>query len=85
MRSVKLGKRTGSFLTLFRSEIPIRYADILKLISCWVLDFHIACHVSITINFGKLVKVLVRNLGHIQFVIPDCEQVIINLFENWVG
>ena len=48
-----------------RGEIAVLSSDILKLSGNRIEDLHVACEISVAIDFGELVECLVCNLGNV--------------------
>jgi hypothetical protein len=67
---------------LWGREVAILGANILKLLRRRVKNLHIARDVLISINLREVVKGLIRNLSDIKFVIPNCQQIIVDVLEN---
>jgi hypothetical protein len=80
---VKVTKVTvlGWRQTLFCLEIAESRANVLPLLSTWIQNLHITRHVSISVILCKLQVVQVGYLCIPQLMIPNREQIIINLFK----
>lgn len=70
--------------TLLSREVSILRSDVLKLLSGWVDDLHIAREVLVTIHFREVVESFVGNLGNIEFVVADGEQIVVHVFKDGV-
>lgn len=71
--------------TFWCREIAILLTDILELASGVVENLHIASDVPFAIDFGKLGEGLVYNVGDIELVIANGEQIVLHIFEDGVG
>ena len=72
-------------LTLFSCKITVLRSNVFELPSGRVDNLHIARKVLVTIYLGELPESLVRDLGDIQLVVTDRQQIVIDVLENEIG
>lgn len=66
-------------------KIPILLPYIFKLVCSIVQDLHIAGNVLLPIELAELGKGELGNTGQVQLVIPDRQEIVVNLLKDWVG
>lgn len=65
-------------------EVSVWNTNILELSSISIQNLDVGCNISITIHFCELAKGLICNLGDVQLVVSDGEQIIVNVLEDGV-
>ena len=74
----------GANNTLLGSKVSVLSSDILELARRRIQDLNIGGQIAFPIDLSKLVVVFIRNAAYIQFMVTDCEQVIIDVLKNWI-
>jgi hypothetical protein len=66
-------------------EVPVLGSNVFKLASGRVDDLHIASEILVTIDLGEVAEGLVGDLGDIEFMVADSQQIVVDVLEDWVG
>jgi hypothetical protein len=66
-------------------EVSVLGTNVLELACGWVDDLHIASKVLVSIDLGEVAEGLVCDLGDIELVVADSQQVVIDILEDGVG
>jgi hypothetical protein len=71
--------------TLVGFKVSVLGSNVLKLASGRVDNLHIASEVLVAIDFGEVAESLVGDLGDIEFMVTNSQQVVVDVLENGVG
>lgn len=72
-------------ITMIRCEVPVLGANVLELTGGRVDDLHVAGDIAVTIDFAELIERFVCNFANIEFVVSNGQEIIINIFEDWIA
>lgn len=88
MRSPEIGQyiqiMRDAVHTLFGGKVTILRANILELLCSWIHDLDVTREVFVAIHFGEVVECLIGNFSHIKLVIPDGQQIVVDILKNRV-
>lgn len=70
--------------TVLSGKVAVTRPNILVLSSGRVDDLNVAIDISISIDFRKVIEHLIRDLGDIELMIADCEEVVVNVLKDRV-
>ena len=68
-----------------RREVAMGVPDVFIKSSAWIQHLHITGQIPLTICLGELIERLVRNLRHVEFMISNSQNVIVQLLEDRIG
>jgi hypothetical protein len=69
-------------ITLFGGEVTVTRSDVLELASSWVDDLYIAGEILVSVDLGEVAEGLVGDLGNIELVVSNGQQVVVDIFED---
>jgi hypothetical protein len=69
---------------LISLEVPVLGTNVLKLACGRVDDLNITSKVLISIDLGEVTEGLVCDLGDIELMVANSQQIVIDVFENGV-
>lgn len=71
--------------TMLGSKVAVLAANVFVLAGLLVDDLDVTGHVSLAVDFGEVCKCLIGDIGHVQFMVSDAKQVIVEAGEDIVG
>jgi hypothetical protein len=67
---------------LLGSKVTVLCPDVLELLGSRIHDLHIAREVLVAVHFREIAKGLVGDLGNIELVVANGQEIVINVLEN---
>lgn len=71
--------------TMLGSKVAVLVANVFVLAGLLVDDLDVAGHVSLAVGLGEVCKCLIGDIRHVQLMVSDTKQVIVDAGEDLVG